>query len=291
MTDTFTLCFHKDTTPEEHESAIRAVSYHRNKAVSRLRQYEREHPDFDALDFDQRHAQVVSTLDKFKDLLETISYVAINAKAYKGRRYFHFSMSYPDYEEVVQTESAEILDSYMHNAGGYVSRRIFRSLSKAKFDDYLTPIESEENTRLIGSVEILFHGRKHPTRMCFWVCPISQQEMEGAFSEVFKTVPEAADIFDEPMVRKFIKDPDSNPEALAHVMEALCVMDPNMASTLQNMIDPSPQTRQRECIQCHVAGNKLFQCSRCKGVLYCSRACQLQHWKAGGHKNVCVAKK
>ena len=27
-------------------------------------------------------------------------------------------------------------------------------------------------------------------------------------------------------------------------------------------------------------------CSRCKQVYYCSKECQLQHWK-NGHKNVC----
>jgi TPR repeat protein len=31
----------------------------------------------------------------------------------------------------------------------------------------------------------------------------------------------------------------------------------------------------------------LKPCSRCKAVAYCGKACQAQHWKAGGHRAVC----
>jgi hypothetical protein len=47
---------------------------------------------------------------------------------------------------------------------------------------------------------------------------------------------------------------------------------------------------QVECTNCAATvGVTLKACSRCKLVQYCSRACQVQHWKQGGHKRFCVA--
>jgi hypothetical protein len=42
----------------------------------------------------------------------------------------------------------------------------------------------------------------------------------------------------------------------------------------------------RPCAQCGELFPKLKQCSRCKAVAYCSRDCQVAHWKAG-HKEAC----
>ena len=49
-----------------------------------------------------------------------------------------------------------------------------------------------------------------------------------------------------------------------------------------------------ECANCsaqtgHDDGGVLHKCSKCLLVLYCSRACQVQHWKEGGHKHFCIA--
>jgi MYND finger len=35
------------------------------------------------------------------------------------------------------------------------------------------------------------------------------------------------------------------------------------------------------------SGPKFFVCSKCKVAFYCSRECQLQDWKKGGHKQEC----
>jgi len=49
----------------------------------------------------------------------------------------------------------------------------------------------------------------------------------------------------------------------------------------------------RVCSNCGIGerggGAALKPCSRCKVALYCGRECQVQHWKAGGHKAVCKA--
>jgi hypothetical protein len=42
----------------------------------------------------------------------------------------------------------------------------------------------------------------------------------------------------------------------------------------------------RPCAQCGELFPKLKQCSWCKAVAYCSRDCQVAHWKAG-HKEAC----
>ena len=33
----------------------------------------------------------------------------------------------------------------------------------------------------------------------------------------------------------------------------------------------------------------VLTCTRCKHVRYCSRSCQAQHWRVGGHRNICRA--
>jgi len=52
----------------------------------------------------------------------------------------------------------------------------------------------------------------------------------------------------------------------------------------------SPSTP--KCANCGVAETAgssvtLKPCSRCKAVVYCGKACQAAHWKAGGHRAVC----
>jgi len=46
-----------------------------------------------------------------------------------------------------------------------------------------------------------------------------------------------------------------------------------------------------ECANCAASGNSvtLKSCAKCMLVKYCGRACQLQHWKNGGHKLFCIA--
>lgn len=46
------------------------------------------------------------------------------------------------------------------------------------------------------------------------------------------------------------------------------------------------------CANCFAPGTRshrlnLRNCSQCKKVAYCNRACQLNHWKHGGHKQEC----
>ena len=54
---------------------------------------------------------------------------------------------------------------------------------------------------------------------------------------------------------------------------------------------PTAMPLERVCANCSISSNnegvKLNACSRCKVVKYCSRACQLKHWKEGGHRKIC----
>ena len=43
-----------------------------------------------------------------------------------------------------------------------------------------------------------------------------------------------------------------------------------------------------ECARCGIRFPQLQKCSQCKQVLYCTKACQRQHWK-DGHKQECVS--
>jgi TPR repeat protein len=54
----------------------------------------------------------------------------------------------------------------------------------------------------------------------------------------------------------------------------------------------SQSSSSHTCANCGVAeaagrSVALKPCSRCKAVVYCGKECQMQHWKAGGHKAVC----
>jgi hypothetical protein len=44
---------------------------------------------------------------------------------------------------------------------------------------------------------------------------------------------------------------------------------------------------EEECGNCAVKSSDLKRCSYCLLVYYCSRECQKQAWKAGGHKYLC----
>jgi len=44
----------------------------------------------------------------------------------------------------------------------------------------------------------------------------------------------------------------------------------------------------KDCTNCGEPQGK-FTCGRCKTTTYCSKGCQIQHWKKGGHKQFCVA--
>uniref|UniRef100_A0A0G4F6X0 MYND-type domain-containing protein n=1 Tax=Chromera velia CCMP2878 TaxID=1169474 RepID=A0A0G4F6X0_9ALVE len=54
-----------------------------------------------------------------------------------------------------------------------------------------------------------------------------------------------------------------------------------------NAVLPQPL---QSCAQCGKAEEteKLLACGRCMMTKYCSKECQKTHWKAGGHKTVCV---
>jgi hypothetical protein len=43
------------------------------------------------------------------------------------------------------------------------------------------------------------------------------------------------------------------------------------------------------CENCNEHTTRVKMCSRCKEVIYCSKACQVAHWKTGGHKQACNA--
>lgn len=54
--------------------------------------------------------------------------------------------------------------------------------------------------------------------------------------------------------------------------------------------DKQAQVETHECANCCYVGSH-NACARCKVVHYCSKACQVQHWKAiGGHKMFCIPK-
>ena len=40
-------------------------------------------------------------------------------------------------------------------------------------------------------------------------------------------------------------------------------------------------------VRAQAGSSALKPCSRCKGVVYCGKACQAQHWKSGGHRVLC----
>jgi len=96
--------------------------------------------------------------------------------------------------------------------------------------------------------------------------------------------------------------PQSSSEALKWYKKAAAQGTPQaiealarMASTNQaSQCEPPPPKAGADlnvCANCGISGDskgvKLNSCSQCKAVKYCGKACQLKHWKEGGHKKVC----
>jgi len=272
--DTFTLRFHKDTTPEQHESTVRAVSYLRNGALKRLRQYEGKHRDYARLSIDAKTKKVEEQLWEFKELLERHAY---RENEDGGVQYVYLTLAYPDYLDIL--ENASTLPTYLQNQGGYVSDRIFTSVTEGRFTSFLEPISTD--ARILGAVDIVFDSTHAEAikSMCFWVSPM--QESDPDFARVARDAPDAQDLLDDPMMRRFLKDPHSNPEALAYMMDALQVADPLAADVLKKTL--------RRCHVCHAHDVKVFQCSRCKAVYYCSKECQQKDWTDGEHRKQCTA--
>lgn len=58
---------------------------------------------------------------------------------------------------------------------------------------------------------------------------------------------------------------------------------------------PGPAQVHPCCVMCGrskqevPAGSKLRRCSGCLAVYYCCKECQIQHWREGGHREVCRA--
>jgi hypothetical protein len=52
------------------------------------------------------------------------------------------------------------------------------------------------------------------------------------------------------------------------------------------LANPKPSTLNKVCSNCLKESNNLSACSKCREVDYCSKECQIAHWKAG-HKKMC----
>lgn len=59
----------------------------------------------------------------------------------------------------------------------------------------------------------------------------------------------------------------------------------------QKTVEKMAGDGKRQCANCEVIkdGSELLDCARCRAISYCSKECQVQHWKKGGHKRLCVA--
>jgi hypothetical protein len=73
--------------------------------------------------------------------------------------------------------------------------------------------------------------------------------------------------------------------------KAVLVVKEMLREQRQAAAPASQPSSSRRCANCGVAeaagSGALKPCSRCKAAVYCGKACQAQHWKAGGHKAVC----
>jgi len=60
----------------------------------------------------------------------------------------------------------------------------------------------------------------------------------------------------------------------------------DVAQIIVASIKPDAALSHRECHFCHIVTDNAKTCSACKAVVYCSKECQIKHWRAG-HKTEC----
>ena len=97
--------------------------------------------------------------------------------------------------------------------------------------------------------------------------------------------------------------PQSSPEALKWFKMAAAQGQPQAVGAVARVTSnnkasqggPPPTAKAAAdlsvCVNCGISGEskgaKLNSCSQCKAVKYCGKACQVEHWKEGGHKKAC----
>lgn len=89
--------------------------------------------------------------------------------------------------------------------------------------------------------------------------------------------------------KRSIADVKEAREDLKHMMAA----DPRGATRLKadwggGWGGAAVKSSGSECAWCHENVIEVKKCSACKAVAYCSRECQVAHWKQGGHKTECA---
>ena len=56
----------------------------------------------------------------------------------------------------------------------------------------------------------------------------------------------------------------------------------------RRVVGPPPPADGVPCSGCSNRSFQLRKCSGCQAVSYCSRECQVRHWKEGGHRRECA---
>ena len=57
---------------------------------------------------------------------------------------------------------------------------------------------------------------------------------------------------------------------------------------VETAVDTTPAVSVPRCSGCGNNAAHLRKCAACKVAAYCSRACQVKHWKEGGHRRECA---
>ena len=78
-----------------------------------------------------------------------------------------------------------------------------------------------------------------------------------------------------------------SPQSMAEKAGALSLVGSMIMKNAMKHGRAEKKEREGACAQCGKLASATQKCGQCQSVYYCSRLCQVAHWKQGGHKQEC----
>lgn len=261
------------------DSWVRNAMFHHSTGPEKLAAYEIAWPTFAKLSLRERIEECAGKdgerIFEFRQMCEQ------SELATQKQGYHVFSISYPQYVEILMTKNMQKLNECMKSGGGFVCKVAFQVMTGGSFEAYLDS-QGREAHSFIGACKILLTLRQDDERICYMhrKKPLLNDAQVDALSSVAGGK-DAVQYLKSPQVQQFLSNPLNDPTQLSDILDTLHLENPAMANMLKAQLEIT-------CAHCKNQRPGMPVCSRCGKVRYCASACQKEHWPI--HKQVCKKK-